>query len=230
VGRFSVAAHPGEQVADVVVKDGLAYVAYWDDGLVILDVGNGIKEGTPQRPKLVSQFRYRTEWRGERYGHTHYAVPYTNAAGRRYVFVGDEMVPEQPDFDKPVATGGYLHVLDVTNVEAPVEVATYDVPGHGVHNFAIRSDTLWMAAYGGGLRAVDVSGDLRGSLRNREIAAMLTTDSMAAVQNATTAWAAVPHKDHVYVSDFNSGLWVVRLRPGAPQPVPAAAPAATSPD
>jgi hypothetical protein len=229
VGRWSPPAHPGEQIADVVVRDGLAFVAAWDDGLAILDVGNGIKEGTPQRPRLVSQFRYRTEFRGERYGHTHYALPYTNRAGRRYVFVGDEIVPAQPDFQKPVPTGGYLHVIDITNVEMPVEVATYDVPGHGVHNFSIRNDTMWMAAYGGGVRAVDVSGDLRGSLRNREIAAALTTDSMAAVQNATTAWAAVPHKGHVYVSDFNSGLWIFRLVPGAPAPTPAApAPATTS--
>ena len=36
----------GRYLHDVQVKDGLAYLAYWRDGLVILDVGAGIKGGT----------------------------------------------------------------------------------------------------------------------------------------------------------------------------------------
>ncbi len=40
------------------MKDGLAYLAYWRDGLVILDVGNGIKGGSPENPKLVAQYRF----------------------------------------------------------------------------------------------------------------------------------------------------------------------------
>ena len=53
----------GEEIAgrylhDVYVKDGLAYLAYWRDGLVILDVGAGLKGGSPEHPQLVSQFRF----------------------------------------------------------------------------------------------------------------------------------------------------------------------------
>jgi hypothetical protein len=36
----------GRSLHDVYVKDGLAYLAYWRDGLVILDVGNGIKRAS----------------------------------------------------------------------------------------------------------------------------------------------------------------------------------------
>jgi len=43
---------------DVDVQDGLLYASYWDDGLVILDIGNGIKGGSPSSPQLVSQFKY----------------------------------------------------------------------------------------------------------------------------------------------------------------------------
>src|SRR2546422_5960489 len=39
------------------VVDGLAYLAYWNDWLVILDVGNGIKGGNPESPQFVSQFK-----------------------------------------------------------------------------------------------------------------------------------------------------------------------------
>ena len=37
----------GRALHDIHVKDGIAYVSYWSDGLVILDVGNGMKGGTP---------------------------------------------------------------------------------------------------------------------------------------------------------------------------------------
>jgi hypothetical protein len=213
VARWSLPVHPGMYLHDLFVKDGLAYLAYWDDGLVIVDVGRGIKGGTPQSPKLVSQFRYRTEWRGEKYGNTHYAFPYTNRAGKRYVFVGDEILPPGADLTKRFETGGYIHVLDLANLEDPVEVATYDIPGAGVHNFWIEGDTLFTAAYGGGVRAVDVSGDLRGSLRSREIAGMVTTGDSATsfLPNLPMAWAAVPYRGNVFVTDFNSGLWVARV-------------------
>ena len=36
----------------------LLYASYLSDGLVILDVGNGIKGGSPSNPQLVSQFKY----------------------------------------------------------------------------------------------------------------------------------------------------------------------------
>ena len=32
----------GRYLHDLQVKDGIAYLAYWRDGLVILDVGNGV--------------------------------------------------------------------------------------------------------------------------------------------------------------------------------------------
>ena len=59
---------PNRYLSDVVVHDGLAYLSYWDDGLVILDVGRGIKDGAPERPRMLSQVRYRTEWRNQRWG------------------------------------------------------------------------------------------------------------------------------------------------------------------
>ena len=51
----------GRALHDIDVKDGIAYVSYWSDGLVILDVGNGMKGGTPAAPKLISNYRYNAE-------------------------------------------------------------------------------------------------------------------------------------------------------------------------
>src|SRR5437879_9619536 len=48
----------GRYLHDLVVVDRLAYLAYWNDGLVILDVGNGMKGGSPTTPQFVSQYKY----------------------------------------------------------------------------------------------------------------------------------------------------------------------------
>lgn len=225
VAEWGTPVRPGKYLNDVTVQDGLAYLGYWDDGLVVLDVGRGIDGGSPEEPELVSQFRYRTEWRGSRYGNTHYALPYTNRAGNRYVFVGDEIIPPNADLEQPVPTGGILHVLDFSDPERPLEVASYEVPGHGVHYFDVADDTLYLAAYGGGVRALDVSGTLRGDLRRREIAAVSTSAPEGEAYRADLpfAWEALHYRGNVLASDFNSGLWIFRL---VDNPAAGAAPAA----
>ncbi|HET7233597.1 MAG TPA: hypothetical protein VFJ16_26530 [Longimicrobium sp.] len=220
IGRWGVPNSPNRFLQDVAVKDGLAYLSYWNDGLVIVDVGNGVREGTPRRPKLVGQYRYRVEWRGERYGNTAYAFPYTNQAGKKYVFVGDQIMPRMANLGQRFDTGGYVHVLDVSDPAVPREVAAYSAPSSGVHSFWIANDTMYVAAWTGGLRAVDVSGQLSGDLRNREIASLSTTDEQTAVRNFPFAWAAVPHNGLVFASDFNSGLWIARLVPGSTAATP----------
>lgn len=220
VGRWGMPNSPDRFLQDVSVKDGLAYLSYWNDGLVILDVGNGMREGTARRPKLVGQYRYRVEWRGARYGNTAYAFPYTNAAGNKYVFVGDQIMPRDANLGQKFDTGGYIHILDVSDPASPREVAAYSAPASGVHSFWIQNDTMYVAAWTGGVRAVDVSGRLSGDIRGREIAAFATTDAQAAVRDFPFAWAAVPHNGLVYASDFNSGLWITRLVPGSTASAP----------
>lgn len=214
VGRWGVPSAENKYLHDVWVKDGLAYLSYWDDGLVILDVGDGRKKGTPTKPQLVSQMRYRTEWKKRSYGNTHMAVPYTNKAGRSYVFVGDEIFPDNFDANRETIPGGYMHVFDVTNLEKPVEVAWYEIPEAGAHNIWVHDDTLYIAYYNAGLRAIDVSGDLRGPLRpSREIAVLRTSDEHAMFPNRPFAMTPMYHKGHVYAADFNSGLWIARVVP-----------------
>ncbi|HET6232872.1 MAG TPA: hypothetical protein VFE05_22540 [Longimicrobiaceae bacterium] len=211
VGRWSLETSTMRLLQDVYVKDGLAYLSAWDDGLVILDVGQGIKKGTPQHPQMVSQFRYRTRWHGEQYGHTHFAYPYTNAAGHAYVFVGDVIIPRGVDLNKRFDSGGSIHVLDVSRLTAPLEVASYAVEGAGVDHFWIENDVLYTAALTAGVHAADVSGDLRGTLRGREIASFSTADPHGFVPNLAMAWAVRPHNGLLFATDFNSGLWIARL-------------------
>jgi hypothetical protein len=213
VARWGVRT-PGRYLHDVWVDNGLAYLSYWDDGLIILDVGNGIRNGSPNRPQLVSQLTYRTRWRGRSYGNTHQALPYTNSDGHSYIFVGDEIFPDdsfhrRADF----VPGGYIHVVDASDLTNPRIVGRYEVPNAGAHNLWAHDDKLYIAYYNAGLRVIDVSGQLEGDLRaqGREIAVLPTIDEDAFLTNRPFTWSPRLHNGLVFVSDMNSGLWITRL-------------------
>ena len=201
VGRWGI-DNEQRSLHDVIVQDGYAYVSYWDDGAVILDVGAGTHGGTPTDPAFVSQFKYPI-------GNTHVAWRYG-----RYLFVGDEIFPAGWDADQPIHARGYIHVLDVSDIDNPVEVATYEVPEAGAHNVWAEDDRLYVGYYQGGLRVLDISGELRGDLyeQGREIAVIRTTDESTTTPNWPMTWGAQVFKGRIYSSDLNSGLWITELR------------------
>jgi len=138
-------------------------------------------------------------------GQTHNAW-YWPVAG--YVFVGEES-------SRP----GVVHVVDVSDLSNPVEVATFGVSGHTAHNFSMDEarGILYVTWLGGGLKAIDVSGDLVGRLdtQGREIGytgqAMGTICPIANLcRPGTLSWGVQLHDGLVYVSDVNSGLWIFR--------------------
>lgn len=199
---FEVAAFSaGESfLHDVFVRDGLAFLSHWDAGLVILDVGHGIAGGSPSAPVEVSRIRTAG-------GQTHNAWYWPEAG---YVFVGEE----------DVGTPGRMHVVDVSDLWHPREVATYAVPDATPHNFWLDEDggILYAAWYERGIRAVDVSGELLGELelqgRERGAATYAGLQLNCPGGEATCAWAPQLHDGLVYVSDMNTGLHV--LSPTAP--------------
>lgn len=204
VGRWGTDSE-GRVLHDVTVKDGFAYLSYWNDGLVILDVGAGIAGGTPTEPRFVSRHVFSTRLGDEVYGNTHHAVRYRN-----WVFVADEIFGCSECVNGP---RGYVHVLDVADIEHPVEVAYYRVPEAGAHNMWAEDDRLYVAYYQAGVRIVDISGELRGDLwrQGREIGWFMTGTTGGEAPNATMAWGPQPYEGHLFVSDLNSGLWVLRL-------------------
>ncbi len=211
----------GRYVHDVAVTDGLAYLSYWNDGLIILDVGNGVKGGSPESPKLVSQYKYDLNETYARVDQLYGLGPRgTHTAWRHgnYVFVGDEVYASKPA--KGLADGndltfGRLHVIDVSDLEKPKEVAWYEPTDGGVHNVWVEGDTLYLGNYQGGARALDISGELKGDLlrQGREISWILTADSMGIRPRATFAWGAVVKDGNIFVPDINSGLWILKLEP-----------------
>lgn len=200
VGRWEL-EYDDRILHDVIVQDGYAYLSYWDHGIVTLDVGAGSHGGIPTVPVMVSRFSYPE-------GHTHVAWRHG-----RYLFVGDEIWPDDYDVSQPLDARGYIHILDMSDMDAPVEVAKYEVPDAGAHNVWVEDDKLYIGYYQGGLRVVDIRGELRGNIyrQGREIAHILTTDDQSMVPEWPMTWGAQIFKEHIYTSDLNSGLWIAKL-------------------
>jgi hypothetical protein len=202
----------GRYLHDVQVIDGLAYLAYWRDGVVILDVGNGIKGGSPEHPQFVSTYRFNYD---ELYGAGWLSGAHAVYRYKNYLFVGDEVFPAVFSLasHERIPVRGIAHVLDVTDITKPREVATYSVPEAGSHNIWVFDDVMYVGYYNGGARVLDVSGELRGELYNqgREIARYWSGDSKGYRPNLPFAWGAYPYKGVIYVNDVHSGLTAIKL-------------------
>ena len=208
-GGFTMA---GRYLHDVQVVDGLAYLAYWRDGAVILDVGNGIKGGSPEHPQFVSNYRFNYD---ELYGSGWLAGTHAVYRYKNYLFIGDEVFPASfslASHDR-IPVRGIAHILDVSDIEHPREVATYSVPEAGSHNIWVVDDVMYIGYYNGGARVVDVSGELRGELfsQGREIARFWSGDPQGYRTNLPFAWGVFPYRNLIYVNDVHGGLWITKL-------------------
>jgi len=222
VGRFKINEYDaGNYLHDVDVQDGLAYLSYWNEGLVIVDVGNGVRGGTPANPVLVSQYKYdlnamyrEVEAVG---GPGFIRGTHTAWRHRDYVFIADEVFAAEAQQGTRDAAAdrawGRLQVIDVSDLENPRPVAWYEPEYGGVHNVWVEGDRLHMGAYNGGYRVFDVSGELIGDLRaqGREIAHLHTGDMQGYRQNMAMTWGVVVSNGLAYVNDNYNGLWIVRI-------------------
>jgi hypothetical protein len=193
-------------VHDVFVRDGLLFAALWHDGMRIFDIGGGGRGGSPAAPVVMGNVLTAT-------GYIHniwwFHDPVT--ASKRYAFLGEE----GPGSVGGGSSSGDVHVVDVSDMSNPRVVAVYHVPGAGTHNFWMDepSGILYAAYYNGGVRALDVRGDLGTCtaaqrtpagfcdlrLMGREVGVALTSGSFI--------WGVVHQGTHVYASDMRLGLF-----------------------
>ena len=196
-------------VHDVFVRDGIMMTALWDEGLAIWDIGGAGKGGTITNPVRLSTLQ---TVGGQAHNIFWYRDDLTH--DRRFVFVGEEGPGSVPNTSE-----GDVHVIDVSNLSAPKEVAFYSVAGAGVHNFSADEarGILYAAYYNGGVRALSIRGDLgscnsgqkapdgRCDLRkmNRELAKGPSGVSPVFV------WGVYfdPSTNRLYASDMLNGLW-----------------------
>lgn len=198
----SIAIPPTYGHHDTFVRDGIAFVCAWNAGVMIYDVGNGIRSGAPHDPKLIAN--YVTQSNGVAGGaQVHNAWWFHNPTNgqKKYLFIGQEG-PGTVGF----ASSGDIHIVDVSNLAAPVEVGFISVPGAGAHNFWMDEarQILYAAYYNGGVIAVDVSGTLSGDMSSRIVAQVRPGGT-----SGTYIWGVMLAGGRLYASDMISGLWVL---------------------
>ncbi len=185
---------PNYGIHDTFVRDGYAFVFAWDEGLYIFDVGNGSNGGSVAAPVQVS---HTVGFGGETHNGWWFHNP-TNGE-KKYLFIGEE-----GPGGVGTSSSGDIHVVDVSNLAAPVEVASFRLPGAGVHNFWMDepAQRLYAAYYNGGVVALDVSGTLSGNLSSRLISQLKPGGA-----GQTYVWGVMLYNGSLYVSDMISGFW-----------------------
>ena len=228
---------PGHSIHDVWIENGIAYSSNWSDGVVAVDIG-GMKfdeadrsntqfnpllakagQGSPSNPIKLAEM-------GDPNGLNHAAFPFlSKSTGNFYIVGGDETFPwgVMATKGQPSNPRGGFHFLNFTDPDNPKEDAVYQVPEAGSHNMWVYDDVLMAAFYQGGLRVVDISGELLGDIYNqgREIAVYQSSHKEGKIPNAPMVWGAQPYKDYIFFADMNSGLYCIQLEdlekgPGAP--------------
>jgi hypothetical protein len=196
----SVPIPPNYGIHDTYVRDGLAFVFAWNTGVIIYDVGNGIKGGSPANPQEVS--RLLTAANGVPGGsavHNGWWFHNPVTGEHRYLFIGQEGAGTVGS-----RSSGDIHVVDVSDLEHPVEVAFYRSVGAGTHNFWMdeQRQILYAAYYNAGVVALDVSGTLSGDLTDR----LIDQIQPGGVGNTYT-WGVQLAGGSLYAVDMLSGLW-----------------------
>ncbi|SVD17307.1 uncharacterized protein METZ01_LOCUS370161, partial [marine metagenome] len=176
VGIFELDT-PGHSIHDVWVENGIAYSSNWHDGVVAVDVG-GLKfsekdrsdvqynpllmkagQGSPSDPVKLAEMK-------DSKGRNHSAFPFlSQSTGNFYIISGDEWFPFGMNNlyqSKPSSPRGGFHFMNFNDPDNPREEATYMAPEVGSHNQWVYNDILLAAFYQGGVRILDISGELLG--------------------------------------------------------------------
>ncbi len=192
---------------DTFVRSGLVFASAWNTGVIVFDVGDGRLGGGPAAPAPIVTIQTGDNGvPGGRQSHNAWWFHNPVTSQQRYLFVGQE---------GPGAIGGQasgdIYVVDVSNLSAPAQVASYRLPGAGTHNFWMdeAAQVLYAAYYNGGVVALDVSGTLTGDLASRRI------DSIAPGGAGNTfTWSVQLSNGFVYAVDMLSGVWQLQLSGG----------------
>ena len=203
-------------IHDTFVRDGLLYLGLWSDGVAIWDIGGGSLGGTVSAPKEIGRLLTVN-------GHVHniwwLKDPVTNIT--RYAFIGEESPGSVG-----ASSSGDIHVVDVSNMSAPKEVAFYTTPGAGTHNFSVDEPNgiLYAAYYNGGVRALDVRGDLGTCTQEQKSTPINGTVALCDLRkmnrelgiglldrgNSVYVWGVQYLNGLVYASDMSNGIWKLR--------------------
>lgn len=193
-------------VHDVFVRDGLLFTADWNDGVVIWDIG--AQGGSVAAPRLIS----RAQTVGGQV-HNIWWLHDPVTSSKRYLLVGQEGPGTIGS-----SSSGDVHVVDLSDLQAPREVAVFAVPGAGTHNFSVdeANGLAYIAYYNAGVRVLDVRGDLGNCASNQRTSdgrcnLLLMNRQKAAYVGSGVGpvfvWGVHWSPTGFFASDMLNGLW-----------------------
>lgn len=194
------------RVHDVFVRDGFLFTALWNAGVTIWDIGGGGTGGTPENPVVIRNF---IPVSGSIHNIWWFHDPATGA--KRYLFLGEE----GPGSVSNTSASGDIHVVDISTMSQPHQAAIYTLPGAGTHNFWMDENRgiLYAAYYNGGVRAIDVRGNLgdctedQRSLKGPCDLRLMGREIGVGLYPGKFIWGVVYQADYVYASDMLSGIY-----------------------
>lgn len=188
-------------IHDQFIRDGLAFVCAWNTGIIIYDVGNGIKGGSPAHPVLVDSITTAG-------GAVHNAWWFHNPTipEQKYLFIGQE-----GPGSIGASSSGDIHIVDLSDLNNIHEVGFFHRAGAGTHNFWMdeAKQILYAAYYNGGVVAIDVSGTLSGDISSRMI------DTISFGSGNTYTWGVQLYNGSLYAIDMLSGFRQLTTTNGA---------------
>jgi hypothetical protein len=188
---------------DTFVRDGLAFAFMWNAGVRIYDVGNGMAGGSPENPKLVGSLITNTNGvPGGPQVHNGWWFHNPVTGQNKYLFIGQEGSCGSIGS----CSIGDIHIVDVSNLAAPVEVGFIHIPGAGTHNFWMdeANQTLYAAYYNAGVVKIDVSGTLSGDMSSR-----IVKQVQPGGAGNTYVWGVMLANGTLYATDMLSGFWAL---------------------
>ncbi len=210
--HFSTMGNPF--LHDVFIRDGILFAALWDDGMSILDVGGGGRGGSPSSPVTMGNIQ---TVKGNVHNINWFHDP--KSGSKRYAFIGEEQTGLGSG-----NSGGDIHIVDVSNLSSPREVAFFAVPDAGAHNFTIdeASGILYAAYYEGGVRALDIRGDLGACAVSEkapdgrcDLGLMKRERAIGLIDRGIPVfiWGVALSGNSLYASDMWNGLWRMDIAP-----------------
>lgn len=208
-------AHSG-YVHDTRVRGEYAFLAHWDHGLYVLDLSD------PSAPSVAAAFDYEDESADVPLRNAHHAFPHPE---RDICLVGEEVGYGEP---------GYKHIVEFDVETGETELlSSFQFPQHATQptgNQGFRwtghfsdwgvgdqQDVLFSGDYKAGVQTFDLSDPAAPE----RIDQYYPTEGVGEVRSAAPAraltdvpftWGAnTDDSEYVYVSDFNTGVYVLEL-------------------
>ncbi|MEW5798653.1 MAG: choice-of-anchor B family protein [Bacteroidota bacterium] len=191
VGSYGKGSTP--YVHDAIIRNDTLYAAAINSGR--MDIVDFTAKGHYTQnttAKIVSKTTTAPE------GRTHQA--WLSEDGN-YMFVATEV------------TGGHLHIYNIANRTAPVEIATWSSdPVASIHNVFVKGDFIYIAYYGEGFRVLDI----KNPSNPIEVAFYDTYPGPTQPEHNSVfhgAWGVYPYfpSGKIAVSDMNTGLYVLTV-------------------